>query len=351
MRDIKEFVEEKISVNCVDLEGKKKFLQLCEDNGIMWSSGRRALSYVDSYNYILTYGIDDYSDKISQGDKEVDGFKLVSYTEFFPIEFKVGDIICGKKGCRMYCVTDERMRKGIIENIDPKDGELRVKILEHDNDCEEGEEYWVYPQYFELVEDEISFKIGDIVCGIEGSPYNITNEKMSKGIVERINFEDGEIEIKIIKHENASREGYTHCVLPKYFNLVESAEIKEEITISLEKDKKSVLMVYKRDNTAVREERFKLGDGVSFMDAAKDILDNFDNDRIEYSLSSLEDTNNAITWESQEEFIELMDRIFGGDNGNDLALYIEDGTIVIDDMDFLDMGGYNFIPYSKVTMD
>jgi len=188
----------------------------------------------------------------------------------------------GKKGCRAYVVTNERMRKGIVESIDPEDGELRIKILEHNNDYEEGEEYFVCPQYFELVEP---------------------------------------------------------------------AEIKEEITISLEKDKKSVLMVYKRDNTAVREERFKLGDGISFMDAAKDILDNFDNDKIEYSLSSLENTKNAITWDSAEEFIELMDRIFGGSNGNDLALYIEDGTIVIDDMDFLDMGGYNFIPYGKVTMD
>jgi len=195
------------------------------------------------------------------------------------------------------------------------------------------------------------FKVGDIVCGKKGSSlrYGYTNEDMSEAKV--VDILPKHIEIEVINHKLPSCIGDYFTVESRYFELAEPPEIKEEITISLEKDKKSVLCVYKRDNEAVREELFKLGDGISFMDAAKDILDNFDNDQIKYSLNSLEGTRNAITWDSAEEFIELMDRIFGGNDGKDMSLYIEDGTITIDDTDFLEGFGYNLIPYTKVTMD
>ena len=187
------------------------------------------------------------------------------------------------------------------------------------------------------------FKVGDILKSKEGSPYGKVTVRVAD-----VDYRDSKLDLLV---SDVDGSPISLWVCSQYFDLVEKDEIKEEITISLEKDKKSVLMVYKRDNTAVREERFKLGDGISFMDAAKDILDNFDNDRIKYSLSSLEGTRNAITWDSAEEFIELMDRIFGGNDGKDMSLYIEDGTITIDDTDFLEGFGYNLIPYSKVTMD
>ena len=51
------------------------------------------------------------------------------------------------------------------------------------------------------------FKIGDIIKGIEGNDYSITDEKMTKGIVTRLIPEDNVMEIEILEHEYKNRIG------------------------------------------------------------------------------------------------------------------------------------------------
>ncbi len=67
------------------------------------------------------------------------------------------------------------------------------------------------------------FKVGDIVKGKENSSerYGITNQDMYKGRIIKIR-DDGDIDIKILKHKNKNQIGKTYSWLePKYFMLVE----------------------------------------------------------------------------------------------------------------------------------
>lgn len=68
-------------------------------------------------------------------------------------KFKVGDIVKG--------ISDEyEMTKGKIVNI-RKNGDIDIKVLEHNENCDIIYTY-LNPKYFELIEED-SIKVGDIV--------------------------------------------------------------------------------------------------------------------------------------------------------------------------------------------
>lgn len=109
-------------------------------------------------------------------------------------KFKVGDIIKGINKS-IYSITDKDMTKG--EVIDVDDSKIKVKILEHSNEDNIGNEWWVEPKYFELVEHKkptlkeepekklnVKFKKGDKVSltkSIEG-----TSNQTGKGNIATI---------------------------------------------------------------------------------------------------------------------------------------------------------------------
>lgn len=65
------------------------------------------------------------------------------------MKFKVGDIIRGIDD-REYNITNKKMTKGKVIGVGECD--INIKILEHDESERIGGEYYVFPEYFELVE-------------------------------------------------------------------------------------------------------------------------------------------------------------------------------------------------------
>lgn len=61
----------------------------------------------------------------------------------------------------------------------------------------------------------MKFKIGDIITGVDGSPYTVTN---SRGTYEVIRVYDDEfIRVKVLEHINPFEVGSGYDVLSKYF--------------------------------------------------------------------------------------------------------------------------------------
>ena len=68
------------------------------------------------------------------------------------------------------------------------------------------------------------FDIGDIVAGIEDSPYTVTNYRMTRGEVTEVNYDDGSFRVCVLEHERTPCIGGNHSALdPRYFTLVEES--------------------------------------------------------------------------------------------------------------------------------
>lgn len=66
-------------------------------------------------------------------------------------KLKVGDIVKGTKGSP-YFVTSHKMRKGVVTHVH-HDGDVSIKVLEHDNASDVGDTYPVKPEHFVLIEE------------------------------------------------------------------------------------------------------------------------------------------------------------------------------------------------------
>ena len=68
----------------------------------------------------------------------------------------------------------------------------------------------------------MKFKVGDIVRGISGSPYRVTNEQMTKGIVTNTGDFGGGYDaiIKVLEHETKPNDvGWDFIVDSEYFKI------------------------------------------------------------------------------------------------------------------------------------
>ena len=68
----------------------------------------------------------------------------------------------------------------------------------------------------------MKFKVGDIVRGISGSPYRVTNEQMTKGVVTKIGDFGGGYDavITVLEHETKSYAvGSEFLVDSEYFKI------------------------------------------------------------------------------------------------------------------------------------
>jgi hypothetical protein len=131
--------------------------------------------------------------------------------------FLKGDIIRGKKGSERYTITNGKMTKAEVIDVNPN-GTIDVKVLEHEYKDYEGEEFYcLEPEYFEHVP---MLKVGDIVTGnkLSDELYLFTTSKMEKARVLRV--ENGRIDVEVLKHEDSHVEGH------KFTNLQESAFTK-----------------------------------------------------------------------------------------------------------------------------
>lgn len=75
----------------------------------------------------------------------------------------------------------------------------------------------------------MKFTLGDIVTGVKGSLYNVTNEKMIEGRV--IKFRgDEKFDVRILKHKDEAWNGdIFHDLESKYFSLISTKIEKNEI--------------------------------------------------------------------------------------------------------------------------
>ena len=68
----------------------------------------------------------------------------------------------------------------------------------------------------------MKFKVGDIVRGISGSPYRVTNEQMTKGVVVSTGDFGGGYDaiIKVLEHETKPNDvGWDFIVDSEYFKI------------------------------------------------------------------------------------------------------------------------------------
>ncbi|MGG0487228.1 hypothetical protein ABEY65_28160 [Priestia aryabhattai] len=100
-----------------------------------------------------------------------------------PASFKVGDIVKGTKGSP-YFVTSDKMRRGEVTHIH-HDGDISVRVLEHDNSTDVGDTYPVKPEYFVLVEEGKDHKIEALekkVAELEKKVEELEAEKFAREI-------------------------------------------------------------------------------------------------------------------------------------------------------------------------
>ena len=68
------------------------------------------------------------------------------------------------------------------------------------------------------------FDIGDIVAGIEDSPYTVTDCRMTRGEVTEVNYDDMSFCVRVLEHGHTPYIGGNHSALdPRYFTLVEES--------------------------------------------------------------------------------------------------------------------------------
>ena len=73
-----------------------------------------------------------------------------------------------------------------------------------------------------------SFKVGDIVKGIDENRYCVTDKKMTKGEIVRC-LSLGQIKVKVLEHKDMQWVGEEYVVEPKYFELVRASSVKFEV--------------------------------------------------------------------------------------------------------------------------
>lgn len=132
--------------------------------------------------------------------------------------FKVGDIVKGVKF--IYGITNERMTRGEIVRI--REDIVDIRVLEHMDDREIGIIFQAHKGFFELAEEVKKmnkFQVGDIVRGIRGNGYSVTNEDTKEALV--VSVESHEMRIKVLKHEYECNEGFMANVHMEKFELVE----------------------------------------------------------------------------------------------------------------------------------
>ena len=133
------------------------------------------------------------------------------------------------------------------------------------------------------------FEKGDFVKGKKGNGYTITNERMTRGVVTKVDDERGYMTVKVLGHEYLSRCGDSHTVLnttdcfellPKENNKA-SEDAVMSITVVAEKGESTVsaVMKYKGDFYAAHAEcsphdEFDLREGAAIaIGRAFDLID------------------------------------------------------------------------------
>lgn len=118
-------------------------------------------------------------------------------------EFKVGDIIRGKKNG--YGYTNENMTKAEVLSVNNSEGTMEIKMLEVIAGGYLPKT--IFPVFnnvsdFELITSPTPFKLGDM---IQGKPYNgyaVTNGNMIKGVVTKLYPEVKMMTIKVLGHKD-----------------------------------------------------------------------------------------------------------------------------------------------------
>jgi hypothetical protein len=103
-------------------------------------------------------------------------------------KLKVGDIVKGIKGSPYY-VTSHKMRKGVVTHVH-HDGDVSIKVLEHDNSTDVGDTYPVKPEYFVLVEqaDANEVKIKELEAKVATLEKKV-NELEAKDFMKEIGLD------------------------------------------------------------------------------------------------------------------------------------------------------------------
>ena len=117
----------------------------------------------------------------------------------------------------------------------------------------------------------MKFQVGDIVRGVKGAPYIVTNEKMTRGKVTDTSFGsfcDLLIKIVVLEHHDDRRIGKDFWVSSKYFELVD--EDYEEIHIT--RKGSEIQAVLKNGKEIVRQSTIKRRTGTSFEVSAKQVI-------------------------------------------------------------------------------
>lgn len=98
------------------------------------------------------------------------------------------------------------------------------------------------------------FKIGDIICGVKGNRYGVTNERMKKAKV--IRTFNGGMEIKILNHEDNREISGTFCVRndDKKFKLVKQDTNK---SIHITTDGVTTTALFKDGNKVIEQSSTK----------------------------------------------------------------------------------------------
>lgn len=178
-----------------------------------------------------------YKVKITNGEHPVFGDKdepVFAYERnLCLLPFKVGDIISGTNESP-YVWTDGDMKKGeVIEVL--YGTEIKIKALEMEiHDSVVGTFYNVDSQYFNLVTpiEDVKIEVGDIVTGLPGNGYGITNDDMTEGEVQKVLGDY--IDVKVLKHATKPAwEGDTFTSLRKEdFKIVRKADkVPQEIEV------------------------------------------------------------------------------------------------------------------------
>lgn len=124
--------------------------------------------------------------------------------------FQVGDIIKGITDSP-YSVTNVEMTKGQVTQVNEEDNNITVKVLEHKRNVYIGRSYHVTSRYFKLVSPKDTFRVGDLVKGLNDD-YGVTNTKMTKGLVTWVSNDRKTIKVQILEHEDEEGIGQTFSV-------------------------------------------------------------------------------------------------------------------------------------------
>jgi hypothetical protein len=120
----------------------------------------------------------------------------------------VGDFVKGKPD-NGYAITDDRMTKGVVIEVHP-DGEIDVKVLEHEEEGHIGEVYCVHEDEFDVIGHQKEFNRAEVLellqngCKKAVLDYNLSGANLRRANLRRANLSGADLSGANLRRANLS---------------------------------------------------------------------------------------------------------------------------------------------------